>query len=237
MLDVPIFSALLQGSVSYVVASTYARKKVRFTEALDVLQTSLLTRTLLWTCALYFAIAATLALVGNFVLGSVFGPVVGVALAAGMVLANVTCSLAYVVSVQEGLSGWHALAQSVGLLKWRLEVALLLFLVTSVNATFLDILFEFHVLRSGNAAVVYDKYWEAPLLVCMHSFLYLFDAIMVSVFYFICKASTPTELELQHLSAANELLADVVRSPSQSRGSPLRVLSRSLSAIRQNIVS
>lgn len=114
--------------------------------------------------------------------------------------------------------------ESVRLLNGKLELVLLLFLVTNVNGTLLDVLFEFHVLRNGDAEVVYDKYWEAPLLVGMHAFVHLFDAIMVSVLYFMCKASAVPLSRLggeMHLADANdsrnELMTEV-RSPL-SRGS------------------
>lgn len=245
VVDIPfsaLFSPLLKASVGYVVAATYARKKLEFAEVLDVLHKSwlLLMQTFAWTCSVYFVFASAFAALLLFASKidttstSLFvAAVVGLALAAGMALANVICNLSYVVSVLEGFHGRHALVQSIHLLKGRLDVALLLFLVTNVNGTLLDVLFEFHILRNGDAAIVYDKYWEAPLLVCMHSFVHLFDAIMVSVLYFICKASSETESRLlhpavEHLSATNDLLAEV-RSPL-SRGSPLA--SRSPFAVR-----
>lgn len=238
VMDVPfsaLFSPLLKASVGSVVASTYARKKLKFSESsiLKALRKHALAivQTFLWTCAVYFAFATAFTALLGFVNGSeidtvslVVVSVVGVALAAGMAVANVTCNLAYVVSVLEEVHGRRALMESVRLLNGKLEVALLLFLVTNVNGTLLDVLFEFHVLRNGNAEVVYDKYWEAPLLVGMHAFVHLFDAIMVSVLYFMCKAPAVPDSRLggeMHLTDANEShneLMTEVRSPS-SRGS------------------
>lgn len=212
-----LLSPLLKASVSYVVAATYARKKLKWGEIFKSLHKNalVLVQTLLWTCAMSFAFASAIAVLIGCASGLVVASVVAVAIAAGMAFASVVSNLAYVVSMLEGSSGREALVQSVGLLKGNLEVALLLFLVTNVNGTLLDVLFEFHVLRHGDAEILYDKYWEAPLLVGMHSFVHLFDAIMVSVLYFICK-STAIGGDLD-ADAADELLAEVRNSPVASR--------------------
>lgn len=233
VIDIPfsaLFSPLLKAGVAYVVATTYGRKKLKLADVFDNLQKTwlLLLQTFMWTFSVYLIFALTFATVLRFAssAGSVallLATLAGLALAAGLAFANVACNLAYVVSVLEGVHRREALVQSVRLLKGRLEAALLLFLVTNVNGTLLDILFEFHIIR-GEASIVYDKYWEAPLLVCMHSFVHLFDAIMVSVFYFICKSSEtesrlPHPAHVEHLSSSLNDFADV-RSPLE-RGSPM----------------
>ncbi|XP_024383153.1 uncharacterized protein [Physcomitrium patens] len=212
MVDIPfsaLFSPLLKAGVAYVVAATYSRKRLELEEVVDVLQRIwlLLMQTFMWTCAVFLAFAAAFASLLWFAshTGSIFGmttfivaTMVGLVLAAGLAYANVMCNLAYVVTALEGSHGRPALVHSINLLKGRFEVALLLFLVTNVNATLLDVLFEFHIIRNTNPSAAHDKYWEAPLLVCMHSFVYLFDAIMVSVLYYLCKSSDSDNRSAPH---------------------------------------
>jgi hypothetical protein len=118
--------------------------------------------------------------------------IAAITLCIGFVFVSVLSSLAYVVTVLEGLHGAEALVKSLYYLTGKMHVALLLFLVTNVNGTLLDILFEFHIIASTDPSTenLLSKLWEAPLLVFMHSFVYLFDAIMMSVFYYICKSSS-----------------------------------------------
>ncbi|KAG0580910.1 hypothetical protein KC19_4G209900 [Ceratodon purpureus] len=236
VVDIPLsalFSPLLKAGVAYVVATNYGRKKLKLADVFDNLQKtwSLLLHTFMWTSSVYLTFAITFTTTLWFAsragsasstffsnLALLIATLTILALAAALAFANVACNLAYVVSVLEGTPGKEALLQSVRLLKPRIEVALLLFLVTNVNATILDILFEFHIIR-GDASIIYDKYWEAPLLVCMHSFVHLFDAIMVCVLYFICKSSEPDQAcrqlphpAVEHFSSSLTELADV-RSP------------------------
>ena len=206
VVDIPfsaLFSPLLKAGVAYVVASTYGRKRITLSDVVGVLQKIwlLLMQTFMWTCSLYLIFASAFAILLWFAswagkASNVFGTtsilaatLVGLALALGLAYTNVMCNLSYVVTALEGFHGKPALVHSYHLLQGRSEVALLLFLVTNVNATLLDILFEFHIIRSTNPQAKNDKYWEAPLLVCMHSFVFLFDAIMISVLYYVCKSS------------------------------------------------
>ena len=240
VVDIPfsaLFSPLLKAGVAYVVATTYGRKKLRLADVFDNLQKtwSLLLQTFLCTFSVYLTFAFAFATVLWFAskinndsitffgtIGLLIATLSGLALAMGLAFANVACNLSYVVSVLEGIQGREAMVQSVRLLRGKLVIAFLLFLVTNVNGTLLDILFEFHIIR-GDASIVYDKYWEAPLIVCMHSFVHLFDAIMVSVLYFICKSSEADNRVLhpavEHCSSFVNDLADV-RSPLE-RGSPM----------------
>lgn len=247
VVDIPfsaLFSPLLKAGVAYIVASTYGRKRVQLSEVVEVLQKIwlLLMQTFMWTCSVYLIFASAFATLLWFAswagkASNVFGTasllvatMVGMALALGLAYANVMCNLAYVVTALEGFHGKPALVQSINLLRGRSEVALLLFLVTNVNATLLDILFEFHIIRNTNASVANDKYWEAPLLVCMHSFVFLFDAIMISVLYYMCKASeqqpeisrVPLHLHAEENLASTSSDMAEVRSPMAGR-SPFRI--------------
>lgn len=232
VVDIPfsaLFSPLLKAGVAFIVAATYGRRRLEIPDIVEVLQKMwlLLMQTFLWTCSVYLTFASafvallwfsskTSNLFGGFSL--LAAAVVGLLLALGLAYSNVMCNLAYVVTALEGFHGKPALMQSMHLLKGRAEVALLLFLVTNVNATLLDILFEFHIIRNTDKTIVYDKYWEAPLLIFMHSFVFLFDAIMISVLYYICKSSSDTTtpaVEQQQLVDSSELAE--VRSP---RGDP-----------------
>lgn len=236
VVDIPfsaLFSPLLKAGVAYVVAATYGRRRLELQEIVDILQRIwlILMQTFMWTCSVYLTFASAFATLLWFAsradkASNLFGTVsllaafiLGLALALGLAYASVICNLAYVVSALEGFHGKPALIQSMHLLKGRSEVALLLFLVTNVNATLLDILFEFHIIRTTDASIIYDKYWEAPLLVFMHSFVFLFDAIMISVLYYICKSSeppgslrAPPHPAAEHPLASSSELAEV-RSP------------------------
>ncbi|XP_024372652.1 uncharacterized protein [Physcomitrium patens] len=206
VVDIPLsalFSPLLKAGVAYVVASTYIRKRVTLTEVLEIMQKIgvLLVQTFLWTCSVYLTFssmfAALLWLASRiskastiFTNASLLAVVfVGLTLVVGLAFVNVMCNLAYVVTILEGAHARQALVQSIRLLKGKFQVSLLLFLITNVNAALLDILFEFHIIQNADASLGHEKYWEAPLLVSMHSFVHLFDAIMVCVLYYICKGS------------------------------------------------
>ena len=221
VVDIPfsaLFSPLLKAGVAHIVASTYGRRKPKLSDISETLQKIWvrLMQTFAWSCSVYLSFATAFVILLWYAsstgkssslvitLGLVGALLVGLALATGFAYTNVMCNLAYVVSALEGLHGREALLQSKSLLKGRVQVALLLFLVTNVNGTLLDILFEFHIIRNSDATIVYDKYWEAPLLVCMHSFVYLFDAIMISVLYYICKSSEPDSRAAHHVVAAGD---------------------------------
>jgi hypothetical protein len=177
-----------------------------------------LMQTFAWSCSIFLLLAFVFAAIlmyassaGNtssFVVtvGIAAAVIAAITLCIGFVFVSVLSSLAYVVTVLEGLHGAEALVKSLYYLTGKMHVALLLFLVTNVNGTLLDILFEFHIIASTDPSTenLLSKLWEAPLLVFMHSFVYLFDAIMMSVFYYICKSEDSENLESHHLAAEED---------------------------------
>ncbi|CAM6019660.1 unnamed protein product [Sphagnum balticum] len=212
IVDIPftaVFSPLLKAGVAYIVACSYGGKKPTVMEIWRLLQKLWLRlmQTFALSCSIFLAFAAAFAALlmyasrsGNTTTSSSFivivagiaaSAIAAISLCAGFAFMSVLCSLAYVVTVLEGLHGGEALVKSLYYLRGKLQVAMLLFLVTNVNGTLLDILFEFHIIASTDPSTdnLLSKLWEAPLLVFMHSFVYLFDAIMISVFYYICKSA------------------------------------------------
>jgi len=215
-----IFSPLLKAGVAYIVACTYGGKKPTATEIWEMLQKFWLRlmQTFAWSCSIFLLLAFVFAAIlmyassaGNtssFVVtvGIAAAVIAAITLCIGFVFVSVLSSLAYVVTVLEGLHGAEALVKSLYYLTGKMHVALLLFLVTNVNGTLLDILFEFHIIASTDPSTenLLSKLWEAPLLVFMHSFVYLFDAIMMSVFYYICKSEDSENLESHQLAAEED---------------------------------
>jgi hypothetical protein len=222
IVDIPftaVFSPLLKAGVAYIVACSYGGKKPTVMEIWRLLQKLWLRlmQTFALSCSIFLAFAAAFAALlmyasrsGNTTTSSSFIVIVAgiaaISLCAGFAFMSVLCSLAYVVTVLEGLHGGEALVKSLYYLRGKLQVAMLLFLVTNVNGTLLDILFEFHIIASTDPSTdnLLSKLWEAPLLVFMHSFVYLFDAIMISVFYYICKSAGGSLESLDRYTADKE---------------------------------
>jgi hypothetical protein len=227
IVDIPftaVFSPLLKAGVAYIVASSYGGKKPTVMEIWRLLQKLWLRlmQTFALSCSIFLAFAAAFAALlmyasrsGNTTTSSSFiiimagiaaSAIAAISLCAGFAFMSILCSLAYVVTVLEGLHGGEALVKSLYYLRGKLQVAMLLFLVTNVNGTLLDILFEFHIIASTDPSTdnLLSKLWEAPLLVFMHSFVYLFDAIMISVFYYICKSAGGSLESLDRYTANKE---------------------------------
>ncbi len=225
IVDIPftaVFSPLLKAGVAYIVACSYGGKKPMVMESWRLLQKLWLRlmQTFALSCSIFFAAAFAALLMyasrsGNTTTSSSFivivagiaaSAIAAISLCAGFAFMSVLCSLAYVVTVLEGLHGGKALVKSLYYLRGKLQVAMLLFLVTNVNGTLLDILFEFHIIASTDPSTdnLLSKLWEAPLLVFMHSFVYLFDAIMISVFYYICKSAGGSLESLDRYTAYKE---------------------------------
>jgi hypothetical protein len=227
IVDIPftaVFSPLLKAGVAYIVACSYGGKKPTAMEIWRLLQKLWLRlmQTFALSCSIFLAFAAAFAALlmyasrsGNtttsssfivIVAGTAASAIAAISLCVGFAFMSVLCSLAYVVTVLEGLHGGEALVKSLYYLRGKLQVAMLLFLVTNVNGTLLDILFEFHIIASTDPSTdnLLSKLWEAPLLVFMHSFVYLFDAIMISVFYYICKSAGGSLESLDRYTADKE---------------------------------
>ncbi|GMH15285.1 hypothetical protein Nepgr_017126 [Nepenthes gracilis] len=156
--------------------------------------------TYLWACALIVGVLilflVLLVAVCNFVL--LFGftsdlivyPGLAMAIVFSVVFAQamITCNIAIVISVLENVSGSRALLRSIVLIKGQIQVALLLYLGSTIVMAFVRGLFEHRVktLSYGDGS---SRIWEGPLLVIMYSFAVLIDSMMTAVFYFSCRSS------------------------------------------------
>lgn len=182
--------------------------------------------TYLWICLMVLGFAScvilspllvaglveSLALSGSF-LGLLETPLVvvySVAFAHMLIVFN----LATVVSVVEKRWGGGALLKALFLLRARMQPALLLFLLSTVATFMVECVFQQRVL--GGIAAAASALWEAPLLIFLYSFLYLFDTIMTFVLYHACQQQDASDREnapphethctLEHFSIAVEMM-------------------------------
>lgn len=202
----PFYITLLLFSkaiVVYSVALTYASKKLLVEFFFTMLRKiwKHLVLTYLWNCVTILGcIVISLLLVVVSVNAIIFlgvpsGWATYVVLGEGVIFsllfahAMIICNLATVVSILEDYYGVRAFFRSMFLIKERTQVGLWIFLGTCIATAFVEGLFDHRVktLSYGDGS---SRIWEGPLLVIMHSFVILIDAMMSCIFYFTCKGST-----------------------------------------------
>ena len=133
-----------------------------------------------------------------------FGILYSLVFAHLMVLGN----FAITTSILEELCGFPALITSFHLLKGKIQVALSIFFISMVISGIVENLYQYRVMGippSNYAITTESRMWEGPLLVLMHSFLMLLDAVMGCVLYISCVSET----NLINESNASVELSDV----------------------------
>ncbi|KAL2603222.1 hypothetical protein R1flu_019714 [Riccia fluitans] len=213
--------SLAKASVVYTVASTYAGLKVSFGDILHRVVPRVwfrLAMTYIFCCLLFVALGVVVIL-GMQLLNGVFvalnvSSVIAFALVCtigllcggiflfGRMLLNVATSAC----VLEDLVGFKALVRTFFLIQGRMQVGIWSYIVPASCTAFLALLFAYRVTDSNE----YTEYnssasWEGPLLVLMHSFVYLFDHIMSTVFYFTC----PTFSSIDNIDSHPEFSAEL----------------------------
>ncbi|KAL9226179.1 hypothetical protein vseg_002020 [Gypsophila vaccaria] len=201
-------SLLSKAGVVYSVDCTYSKKRFD-ASTFCVVAKKLWGRvvvTYVWSCMaiigvvtlcimLLVALCNVFVLLG-FTLDLILYPGMVVGLVFSIVFANaiVICNVAIVVTVLEDSSGLQALLRSRALVKGRIQVGLVMYLMTTLGMAFVQGLFDHRVktLSYGDGS---SRLWEGPLLVLMYSFVVLIDYMMTSVFYFSCRSYSQEEVD------------------------------------------
>ncbi|GLJ47260.1 hypothetical protein SUGI_0997980 [Cryptomeria japonica] len=202
----PFYITLLLFSkaiVVYSVALTYASKKLLIEKFLTMIRKiwKHLVLTYLWNCItilgciVIFLLLVLVSINAIIFLGVPPTWAIYVVLGEGVIFsllfahAMIICNLAIVVSILEDYYGMGAFFRSMFLIKERTQVGLLIFLGTCIGTAFVEGLFD-HRVKTVSYGDGSSRIWEGPLLVIMHSFVILIDAMMSCIFYFTCKWST-----------------------------------------------
>lgn len=217
-------NCLAKAGVVYTVASTYAGLKVSLGDILHRVVPRVWIRlimTYVASCFIFVASGAAIAL-GMALLNGVFAALhvssviafvlvgtLGLLSCGFFVFVQILLNIATVTCVLEDSFGFRALLRTLLLMQGRMQVAFWSYVVTASCGAFLSLLFE-HRVTGTNDYTEYNSSaaWEGPLLVLMHSFVYLFDDIMSTVFYFTC----PTCTSLDHFDRRPEFSAELAVS-------------------------
>lgn len=214
VLDIPLaisLAALSKAGVVYTVASTYAGLKVSFVDVMHRVVPRVwlpLVITYFASCAIFVGVGVTALLflgVANGLFAALHAPsalmllvlsVLGLTVCGVFVYLKIVLNVANVICILEDKYGFAALARSFSILKARVQVALGSYLVTCLCVGFVTLLFEYRVTDKNyytehNSSVS----WEGPLLILLHSFMYLFADIMSTVLYFTCPRSSSSSHE------------------------------------------
>ncbi|CAM6092441.1 unnamed protein product [Calypogeia fissa] len=211
VLDIPLaisLAALSKAGVVYTVAATYAGLKVSFMDVIyRVVPRVWLPLVITYLASLaIFAGAGVLALLFLGVANGVFAAlhtssaimllffiVLGLTVCGVFVYLKIILNVANVICILEDKYGFAALARSFSILQGRVQVALGSYMVTFLCFGFVTLLFEYRVTDKNyytehNSSAT----WEGPLLILLHSFVYLFADIMITVLYYTCPKAVET---------------------------------------------
>ncbi|KAF8011863.1 hypothetical protein BT93_I0102 [Corymbia citriodora subsp. variegata] len=207
-----IFRLLSTAAVVYTVARVYAAKQITFKKIMSVVPRvwKRLMVTFFWCFALflvYNVVAVGLLIVWLVIVRQVsVGLALGIAVAVillilyviGFVYITMIWRLASVISVLEDAYGRKAMAKSKGLMKGKMGLSVWCFLCVLVFSVLVQALFEL--------LVVWDLFSIAVRigvgLVCLLllSMLVLFDLVMQTVIYFVCKSHHHENIDSSCLS-------------------------------------
>ncbi|KAF8011860.1 hypothetical protein BT93_I0099 [Corymbia citriodora subsp. variegata] len=207
-----IFSLLSTLAVVYTVACNYAAKQITFKKVMGGVRRvwKRLIVTFFWFFALYcvYYVVAVGLLMAWLVIMSQFsvGPAPGIAVAVillilyvvGFVHIAVIWQLASVISVLEHLYGRKAIAKSRGLIKGKMGLSVWCFLGVLVYYVLVQAPFEFLVLLDWVPIGV--KIGVGLVCLLLLSMLVLFDLVVQTVIYFVCKSYHHENIDISCLS-------------------------------------
>lgn len=194
-----IFLALLSTSaVVYTIACIYTAKEITLIKVLSVVPKvwKRLVVTFIWNFLIVFAyniVSVVVLVLGAVVFGpiDVVGPVFLVLFVIGYLIGllyiTMIWHLATVVSVLEESYGLNAMSKSQALIKGKMGVSIVLFLVLGVLFFAIQLGFEFTVVVADGEGMGSRVGWGLSWLVLM-SILMLFGLIIQTIIYFVCKS-------------------------------------------------
>ncbi|KAL3721453.1 hypothetical protein ACJRO7_033882 [Eucalyptus globulus] len=195
-----IFSLLSTAAVVYTVACVRAAKQISFKKIMSILPIvwKRLMVTFFWCFALflvYNVVAVGLLIVWLVVVRQFsVGPALGIAVAVillilyivGFVYITMIWQLASVISVLEDAYGRKAMAKSKRLIKGKIGLSVWCFLGVLVCSVLVQALFEFFVVL--DFVPIGIRIGVGLICLLLLSMLVLFDLVVQTVIYFVCKS-------------------------------------------------
>ncbi|CAL0319454.1 unnamed protein product [Lupinus luteus] len=207
-----IFSLLSTSAVVYTIACIYTARDVTFKKVMSVVPKvwKRLMVTFLCTFFAFFAynIMSVLVIV-IFVLtigmhiesttGMVITGFIVITYLIGIVYLSVTWQLASVVSVLEDCYGVEAMMKSKNLIKGKIGLSILIFLMPSVLFISIQFLFKKFVVHGWSLGSL-DRTAYGVLCFLLFSLFFLFGLVLQTVFYFVCKSYHHENIDKSDLS-------------------------------------
>ncbi|KAK7410655.1 hypothetical protein VNO78_01610 [Psophocarpus tetragonolobus] len=204
-----IFSLLSTSAVVYTVASIYTSREVTFSKVIAVVPKvwKRLMLTFLCTFLAFFAynvIAVLVFVIWALTTGARTGGVVILLLLlilyfAGFVYLTVVWQLASVVTVLEDSSGVHAMAKSNELIKGKMGLSILIFFKLVISFGLIQFMFKKMVVHGWRLGSL-DRTLYGVLCLVLFSHLYLFQLVIQTVLYFVCKSYHHQNIDKSALS-------------------------------------
>ncbi|RDY03047.1 hypothetical protein CR513_13416, partial [Mucuna pruriens] len=205
-----IFSLLSTSAVVYTVASVYTQRHLTFSKVMSVVPKvwKRLMVTFLCTFVAFFAynvMAGVVFLVWALTTGGSGGGAVVILVVllvlyfAGFVYLMVVWHLASVVTVLEDSCGIQAMAKSNGLIKGKMGLSILVFFTLALAFGIIQVLFKKMVVQGWSLWSV-ERTAIGVVSLVLFSQLYLFQLVIQTVLYFICKSYHHQNIDKSALS-------------------------------------
>jgi len=204
-----VFSLLSTSAVVYTVASIYAAREVTFSKVMTVVPKvwKRLMVTFLCTFAAFFVynvMAVLVVIIWALTTGGRGGGVglfvvLAVFYFAGFVYLSVVWNLASVVTVLEDSCGIGAMVKSNELIRGKMGLSVLIFLKLVVSFGLIQFLFKKTVVHGWSLGSV-DRTVYGIVCLVLFSQLYLFQLVIQTVLYFVCKSYHHQNIDKSALS-------------------------------------
>ncbi|XP_027339432.1 uncharacterized protein LOC113853153 [Abrus precatorius] len=204
-----IFSLLSTSAVVYTVASIYTARDVTFTKVMSVVPKVWKRLMVTFLCSFVALFAYNVMSLLVFIIwalifgGNSSGIAVLVALVvvylAGFVYFTVVWQLASVVTVLEDSYGVQAMVKSNELIRGKMGLSILIFFKLTVWFGLIQFLFKKMVVQGWSLGSV-DRTIYGILCLVLFSQLYLFQLVIQTVLYFVCKSYHHQNIDKSALS-------------------------------------
>ncbi|KAF3439389.1 hypothetical protein FNV43_RR17666 [Rhamnella rubrinervis] len=213
-----IVSFLSTSTVAYTVACIHTGRKVTFDKAMGafpkVLNRLLLTSFCTFIAFLAYQVMATMVVLGwdIFMNPSMKPRAVIVVLLTGslrvlyfvgLVYIGTVWQLAQVVSVLEDLQGFQAMIKSQKLIKGKMWMAIFIFFNFSVTIYIVESAFQKMVVQRWHLGM-WDRVVYGTVCLMLLIILSLFERVIKTVFYFVCKSYQHEDMDMSVLSGGDD---------------------------------
>ncbi|KAL1309806.1 hypothetical protein HN51_052514 [Arachis hypogaea] len=204
-----IFSLLSTSAVVYTVASIYTSREVTFKKVMSVVPKVWKRLMVTFLCAfcvffLYNFATALVIIILLLLLGPGDGTVaifiiVGLIYFIGFLYLTVVWQLASVVSVLEESYGFEAMKKSKDLIKGKMWLSVIIFLMLNISFFLVQFLFKNFVVHGWRVSSL-DRTAYGLLCFLLLSHLFLFGLVIQTVLYFVCKSYHHQNIDKSALS-------------------------------------